>query len=117
MLRVAAVQLTCQDKVADNLLQVGALVAHAAERGAKLVLLPENFAFMGPESAKRPLAEPLGDREAPIQQALFRLARDQRVTLIAGGFPEKSPDPDRPFNTCLVINENGELVAHYRKIH
>jgi predicted amidohydrolase len=39
------------------------------------------------------------------------------VTLIAGGFPERSLDPDRPHNTSVVISPAAEITAVYRKIH
>ena len=44
---VAAIQLSSQADVGANLDRAAALVAEAAQRGAKLVLLPENFAFLG----------------------------------------------------------------------
>jgi predicted amidohydrolase len=48
---------------------------------------------------------------------LSKLAQQLRVTIIAGGFPELSPDARRPYNTCAVFSENGELCASYRKVH
>jgi len=116
-LRVAAVQLSSQDVVAENLERVAALVARAAKAGAELVVLPENFAYMGSDAGKRQAAEPLSAPDAPIQRAIRALARRQGVTIVAGGFPEKSDDADRPFNTSLVIDTQGEIVAAYRKIH
>jgi predicted amidohydrolase len=115
-LRVAAVQLSSREDVGENLGHVRRLVAEAATRGARLVLLPENFAFMGEEEAKRAFAERLGDG-APIQKALTELAREHGVTIIAGGFPERSEDPRRPFNSCVVFDPHGEVAAVYRKIH
>jgi predicted amidohydrolase len=116
-LRVAAVQVSSQDNVEDNLRECKKHIAVAAAGGASLVLLPENFAYMGPEEGKRAVAERLGDGAAPIQRALSDAAREHRVTLIAGGFPEQSEDPKRPFNTCAVFGASGELAAAYRKIH
>jgi deaminated glutathione amidase len=116
-LRVAAVQLGSQADVASNLVECRRLVELAASRGAKLVLLPENFAYMGPEDGKRALAERLGDSNAPIQRALSDWARSASVTIVAGGFPELSGEPSRPFNTCVVIGPRGDVVASYRKIH
>ncbi len=92
-------------------------VAAARALGAGLVVLPENFAYLGPESGKRPLAETLGDETAPIQATLASLAREHGVALVGGGMPERSDDPDRPFNTCVVHDASGALVAHYRKMH
>ncbi len=116
-LRVAALQLSSQDQLAQNLEQVDALVAAAARAGAELVLLPENFAYMGDEAGKRALAERLGDPAAPVQRALRRLAEREHVGVLAGGFPERSGDADRPFNTSVLFTPDGELAATYRKMH
>lgn len=116
-LRVAAVQLGSQGSVEQNLATCRRLVEAAAEESARVVLLPENFAYLGPETGKRELAERLGDSGATIQGMLVRAARDTGVTIVAGGFPERSGDAQRPYNTCAVISPSGELRASYRKIH
>ncbi len=116
-LRAAAVQLNCQQDVGENLQASRLAVAKAAERGARLVVLPENFAFMGPEVEKRAIAESLDQDDAPIQRALSAMARDYGVTLIAGGFPERSADPRRPYNTLAVFGPDGARLGVYRKIH
>jgi predicted amidohydrolase len=91
------------------------LVARAASRGAELVLLPENFAFFGPEAEKRKVAESLSD--GPIARALADMARASGVCVIGGGFPERSDDPLRPHNALLVVGADGSQLATYRKIH
>ena len=116
-LRVAAVQLCCRDRVADNLQVCEQVVADAAARGAELIALPENFAYLGAESGKRPLAERVGDATAPIQRFLSAQARRHGVSLLAGGMPELSSDPERPFNASLLYDADGNLAAHYRKLH
>src|SRR6187431_1968527 len=116
-LRVAAVQLQSQDDVPQNLAECRNLVAVASSEGAKLVVLPENFAYFGAEESKRQLAEPVPDPSAPIQRALSDMAREASVFLVAGGFPEASPDFGRPYNTALVFGPDGALVGSYRKIH
>src|SRR5262245_38133583 len=108
-LRVAAVQLSSQDNLQENLAHVDAQVARAVRAGAELVVLPENFAYMGNDAGKRGIAEPLTDPEAPIQRAVRQLARRERVAIVAGGYPEKSADADRPFNTSFVVDAHGEL--------
>ncbi|MBM4361804.1 MAG: carbon-nitrogen hydrolase family protein [Deltaproteobacteria bacterium] len=116
-LRVAAVQLSSQDDVAKNLDACAALVSRAAARGVDLVLLPENFAFFGPEAARGALAEDLDGASGPIGRSLSSLAREHRLTIVGGGMPERSGDPRRPFNTAVVYGPGGELVTRYRKIH
>ncbi len=117
VLEAAVLQLNSQGDVPENLALVDRLAGEAAASGAKLVVLPENFAFMGPEADKRRIAEALDDPSAPIQAALRKIAARDGVTLIAGGFPEKSPDAERPYNTSLVVEPGGRALARYRKIH
>lgn len=112
-----AIQLSSQGDVGGNLERVAALVAEAARRGASLVVLPENFAYMGDEEGKRALAEELEPAAGPIARALAGAARVASVTVVAGGFPERSADPARPYNTCAVFGPDGGLVARYRKLH
>ena len=115
---VAAVQLESQDDLADNLKHARELVHEAAARGAEIVLLPENFAFMGTEEEKRLIAEDLASPECgPIREMLSATAKREGLFLIGGGMPERSSDPDRPFNTSCVVGPSGEVVAKYRKIH
>lgn len=116
-LRVAAVQLSSQDDVSANLDACAARVARAAARGVDLVLLPENFAFFGPEAARGALAEDCGATAGPIGRALSSLAREHRLTIVGGGMPERSGDPRRPYNTAAVYGPTGELVTRYRKVH
>jgi deaminated glutathione amidase len=116
-LRVAAVQLQSQDNVTQNLDECRRLVSAACHGGAKLVVLPENFAYFGADETKRAIAERLGDPRGKIQAALAEMAKSSRLFLVAGGFPEASPDAVRPFNTALVYGPDGQLVTSYRKIH
>jgi deaminated glutathione amidase len=117
VLDVAVVQLSSGERIAENLEVVARLVGEAAGRGAKLVVLPENFAFMGRDEDRRAHAEPLGDTSAPIQRLLSKLAKEHAVTLVGGGMPERHEGADVPFNTAVVFDERGTLVSSYRKIH
>jgi predicted amidohydrolase len=120
---VAAVQLSSQADVAANLERAGALVRDAAARGAEIVVLPENFAFLGGgEDERRAIAESLdadddGKLLGPIGRWLADTARSSEVWLLGGGMPERSADPARPYNTCAVLAPDGRLAARYRKIH
>jgi predicted amidohydrolase len=116
-LGTAAVQLSSQADVAQNLATCRTLVNEAAGAGAELVLLPENFAYFGDDRGRARLAERLGDLSAPIQGALGAMARESGVTVVGGGFPELGPDPDRPYNTAVVVSPAGQLIASYRKVH
>lgn len=67
MARAALVQMVSSANVTDNLQQVEKLVLQAREDQSDLVLLPENFAFMGlHESDKLQVGEVYG--QGPIQK-------------------------------------------------
>jgi predicted amidohydrolase len=116
-MRVAVVQLNSQADVQKNLDRVGEHAARAAEMGAELVALPENFAFMGEsDDDKRTIAEDLSG-DGLIVRSLATMARELGVFVLAGGMPEKSGDPQKPFNTSVLFAPNGAILAKYRKIH
>jgi deaminated glutathione amidase len=119
-LTVAAIQLSSQDDVAGNLAQCRQWLERAAQAGAKLGVLPENFAFFGADEARLRLAEPLlegGTEPAPIQRALSDWARELGMTIVGGGMPTRSDDAARPFNTAVVFGPDGRLLGHYHKVH
>jgi predicted amidohydrolase len=116
-LRAAAIQLNSSDDVAENLAVCERLVERAAAAGASLVVLPECFAFLGPEQERARHAESLDDDHAPVQGAVKAWARRHRVTIIAGGLAEKSGDDARPYNSSVTFGPDGELRAVYRKLH
>lgn len=109
--------MCCQEQLDSNLRQAEQLVDRAAALGAEVVVLPENFAYLGPEAGKRSLAEDLDRGDGPIFGALRRLATRHRIWVVGGGMPERSPDADRPYSSVAVVGPDGELAARYRKIH
>ena len=85
-MKVAALQMTTGPDVTANLDIAGALLDEAAQQGAKLAVLPENFAFMGlADVDKRKVAEAEG--EGPIQDFLSRKARENKLWIIGGTAP------------------------------
>jgi deaminated glutathione amidase len=117
-LRVGAVQLCSTHDREANLAKCSELTAHAASEGARLVVLPECFSFLGRrEGEKLAVAEAL-DGKGPVMSTLRELAARHSVWLIGGGTPELVPgDSKRSYNTAVVIDPDGEVVARYRKIH
>jgi predicted amidohydrolase len=126
---VAAVQLCSTDDVARNLARVNALGTEAARAGARLVALPENFAYLGGDrDHKVSIAEVIpgmpGDAGSssgpagPILAAMQDLARGAGVWLLLGGFPERVANDDRRIhNTSVLLDPEGHPRAAYRKLH
>ena len=117
-LRVGAVQMCSTADLQANLGVCRDRIAQAANDGARLVVLPENFSFLGrSERDKLAIAERL-DAGGPIVTTLQELAVRHKVWLVGGGTPEVvDGDERRTYNTALVIDPAGALVARYRKIH
>ena len=115
MRRVAVAQLISSGNLDENLSMLDALFAQASAKGAQLLVLPENFAFMGRhELDKLGLAEAEGT--GVIQQTLSSLSRQYKIWVVAGTVPLKAPD-GRVWASSLVFNAEGKQVARYDKIH
>lgn len=115
MAKVAVVQMRSSASVQDNLEQVGKMLAKAHDDEVDLLVLPENFAFMGmKETDKLTIAEKYGDGE--IQQAVSALAKKYGVWVVAGTIPLKGLH-DRVRSASLVFDDHGLCAARYDKIH
>ena len=113
----AALQMTSGPDVAANLAAAGSLIDAAAGAGAAVVLLPENFNFIGRrDSDKREVAEACAS--GPTQDFLAEAATRNKVWIIGGTQPLRSAEPGaRVTNTCLVYDASGRCVSRYDKIH
>ena len=116
MTLIAAVQMAAGPQVQANLMEAGRLIKEAADRGAKMVVLPETFAIMGVTEAERvKVAEVFGN--GPIQAFLSQQAKKYGVWLVGGTLPLRSEDEARVYAASLMYNAKGEVVARYNKIH
>ena len=116
MTKVAAIQMASGPNVNANLIEAERLMAMAADAGAKLVVLPENFAIMGmSEEDKVQMREP--DGHGPIQEFLAEQAAKKGFWLVAGTIPLEAKDDNKVRAACLLFNDKGQRVARYDKVH
>ncbi len=113
-MRIAAIQMTSGANRQANIEQASLLIHKAVIHGAQLVGLPENFAWMGPESERLANAETL---EGPTLTQLSALAREFHVTILAGSVLELGAPAGKLFNTSALLAPDGSIIAKYRKIH
>jgi nitrilase len=114
--RIAGVQMASGPNVEGNLNEAARLIAMAAEQGATLVALPENFALMGmTERDKVAVREEEG--AGPIQAFLAAAARRHKIWVAGGSVPLLSSVADKVRSACLVYDDTGRRVARYDKIH
>jgi len=114
--KVAVVQMTSGPDVEKNLATVERLVADAARDGAKVVVVPECFAYLGPEQGKLAIAEPLPEG-GPILARMQALAASVGAEIVLGGFYERGTSPAKSKNACVHLDASGVVRAVYRKIH
>ena len=111
---IAAVQMASGPDRTRNLDTATRLVRRAKERGAALVGLPENVAWMGPEKDRPGAAEPL---DGPTLSRFAELARELSIHLLAGSVLEAGAPGGRVHNTSVLFGPDGGRRAVYRKIH
>ena len=114
---MAAIQMVSGPDVAENLAAAAELLARAAAGGARLAVLPENFALMGRgENDKVRVREAEG--EGPIQLFLAEQAARHGLWLVGGTIPLRTVgDDDRVRAACLLFDDRGRQVARYDKVH
>jgi predicted amidohydrolase len=111
--KAAAVQLAATLDTVTNRATAAAAVRAAADRGARLVVLPEatmaGFGTVTTDLAA--LAEPL---DGPFVVALHEVAAETGATVVAGTF--EPAGGQRVFNTVVIVGPGG-LLGSYRKVH
>ncbi len=116
MKRIAAIQMASGPNMSANLNEAGRWISYAVDAGAELVVLPENFAFMGmSETDVFKIKEQQG--EGPIQDFIKKMCVKHQVWIVAGTIPIVSDDKQRIRAACLLMNPEGEIVTRYDKIH
>lgn len=111
-MNVALCQANCGEDVAANEAQVFGLLEESGAAGVDLAALPEVWPCQGSASQVRAAAEPL---DGPRVGRLADAARRHRMWVHGGSVLER--DGDRVFNTSVLLDREGNIVARYRKIH
>ncbi|WP_432210185.1 carbon-nitrogen hydrolase family protein [Marinobacter alkaliphilus] len=121
MTQVAAIQMVSGHNLAGNLAEAEALLRDAAAQGAKVAVLPENFAVLATAQMRECGRQESGG-ESVIRRFLSEQAERLGLWIVGGSMPlatrpDGSDVPDRVRASCIVYNDQGEEVARYDKIH
>ena len=112
----AAVQMHCTTDIHENIALADRLVREAAKNGAQIILLPELFERQYFCQERRyeyyAFAKPTAENDAVLH--FTALAKELGVVLPIS-FYER--DGNRLFNSCAVIDADGEVLGVYRKTH
>lgn len=113
-MRVAVLQTNSRDDKAENMCVALELVDRAAGAGVDLAVLPEYVDYLGAKEGFVQASEPI---PGPTSRSMAAKARQHGIWLLSGSICETSDEPGKIYNTSLLFNRSGELVARYRKIH
>jgi nitrilase len=114
--KVGAIQLASGSNVSANLLEAERQTEAAVKQGAELIVLPENFAFIGRNcSDTNALREEPGD--GPLQSFLSQLASRLGVWVVGGTIPLEADHAAKWRAACTVYDARGRQIARYDKQH
>lgn len=113
-LNVAVLQMNSGSDKDANVATALDLIDQAAGHGARLVVLPEVWTYLGPDDGNRPNSDSI---PGPLTEILADRARRHGIFVHAGSFLETRPDEPGLYNTSLVFNPDGDIIARYSKIH
>lgn len=111
-MRIGLAQMNSQDDKEANLKSAETLIDQLVSKGADFIVLPEYFLFIGDDPGIRANAEPI---DGPAVNRIRLKAVDHKVHIHTGSFPEL--DAGEIYNTSIVFDPKGEIIAKYRKIH
>ncbi len=121
LIRAAAIQMVSGFDVENNLRTAEQLLQQAADQGASLAVLPENFAVLDSDNLYR-----WGEEERHTQMFsgfLQQQAKQLGMEIIGGTIPMRQRvdgsdvSDSRVTASSLHINAQGEQCARYDKIH
>lgn len=113
MTHVALAQYAPGEDKAANRTLIAKLTGDAADRGARVIVLPEYAMFTVPAMDQR-FVDSAETLDGPFVTTLLTLAREYRVTIV-GGMNERL-DGSRISNTLVAAGPDG-VTTVYRKIH
>ena len=111
--RIGLAQMDSREDREANLEMARRLAGEAADRGADLVMFPETVDYIGADIPGHACGIGSG---SGIIRFFQELAREYGVYLLNGSITERNPQ-GRPFNTSLLFDPAGQVIARYRKIH
>jgi predicted amidohydrolase len=112
-IRIGLSQMNSGDNKAENLRSAKNSINELAGKGADLIILPEYFNFLGPEQLMQENGESID--ASPSLDMVRAEAQRLKVYIHIGSYLER--EDKLTYNTGVVFDPSGEIIAKYRKIH
>lgn len=116
-LRVAVGQFPASNNIEENKVYITCLINQAAQRGVSLLILPE--ASMCSFASELEVLQQLSKESTPMFVRFIQAqAKQHGMFIVVGVLSEgEGIDESRVRNQLVVINNYGEIVTQYTKIH
>ena len=111
---IGIIQLDTQNDKGKNLAQICEYIDEAARKGAQLVALPEVMNLLGDNIGEGGGVESIPGYSTEI---LARKAKELGIYIHCGSIKEEIPGETKGFNTTVMLDREGRIVARYRKLH
>lgn len=111
---VAVVQMDSQADKQANMNCACEFIDEAVNMGASLVSFPELMNYIGDKIIEGDIPETIPGYTTNI---LIEKAKKYNIYIHCGSIYELINQNNRYFNTTIMINPKGEIIAKYRKIH
>jgi len=118
--KLACCQLAVGADKLENLANARKMVSSAVSEGAQVVMLPECFNCPYSNDCFRDYSEEIPASTkggSPSVDVIQEIAREHSIYLVAGSIPEIVMADDKIYNTSIVCDPNGEIIAKHRKMH
>lgn len=111
----SAIQITSTNNFEKNIEKSIFYINKSIEVGAKVISLPEVFTYIGDlDDKEKNYAQNLNSK---LVNTLKEICKKNKVFLITGSFHEEIENIGKKYNTSLLIDDNGNILNKYRKIH
>ncbi len=116
-MQIALIQMNSQaGACAENVRRAGEFIAHAAQDGAQLVVLPEFFNVeYFPQYRDYRYMDYAEPHEGFTTTQMREAAKTHGIWVVSTIFEMERPG--LYYDTAMLINPDGEIVGKYRKVH
>jgi len=111
---IAVIQLDTQNDKKKNLETAAEFIKEAVSKNAKIISFPEVMNLVGKNIGEGGQAEPIPGYTTDF---LCSEAKKYGVYIHGGSITELIPNEKKFYNTTAMINDKGEIIAKYRKLH
>ena len=117
MAKIAVVQMRADKDKKTNLKKILRYISQAAHKGSVLCTFPEFMMCYTPSSQSASELAGIAEKiDGEFVKSISEVVKQNSIQVV-GTLYEKSPKPNRVYDTSFLVDTNGKVISTYRKIH